>query len=89
MNFFKQVLATIVGLTIFQIISFIMFFVFIGIIAASFKGSSGSSASTETIEENSLLTLKLNYEIKERDGFPQFDFNDLEGLSKEKAGLQS
>lgn len=89
MNFFKQVLATIVGLTIFQIISFIMFFVFIGIIAASFKGSSESSASTETIEENSLLTLKLNYDIKERDGFPQFDFNDLDGLSKEKAGLQS
>ena len=89
MNFFKQVLATIVGLTIFQVISFLMLMIFIGLIASSFGDGGGSSRGLKTIADNSLLVLKLDYDIEERDGYSPFDLNNLENISPEKAGLQS
>ena len=89
MNFFKQVLATIVGLTIFQVISFLMLIIFIGVIAGSLGDDGGSSRGAKTIADNSLLVLKLDYDIQERDGYSPFDLNNLENISQEKAGLQS
>ncbi len=89
MNFFKQVLATIVGLTIFQVISLIMVFVFIGALVASLDEIDTAGSATTTIDSNSLLVVKLNYDIQERDGFAAFDWSNMESFAKEKAGLQS
>ncbi|MCB0509366.1 MAG: signal peptide peptidase SppA, partial [Bacteroidetes bacterium] len=90
MNFFKQVLATIVGLTIFQIISLILFFIFIGALVASVKTMrDGLASETVSVEDNSILVLDLAYDILERDAFSSFDFTDLNSFPKEKPGLQS
>lgn len=89
MNFFKQVLATIVGLTIFQVISLIMLFVFIGALISSIEDIDSAGSAVKEVKPNSLLSLKLNYDIQERDGFSSFNFGDLESFPKERAGLQS
>ena len=89
MSFFKQVLATIVGLTIFQIIAFIMFFVFIGILVSTVKTAGDEFSGEVKIEEQSVLVLDLARDISERDGYTDFNFTDMESLPKEKAGLQS
>lgn len=86
MNFFKQVLATIVGLTIFQIIAFIFFMIFVGIIISS--GESNGDVSAD-IKDSSLLIFDLDYDLKERDGYTAFSLTSIESLPKEKAGLQS
>ena len=86
MNFFKQVLATIVGLTIFQIISFIMIMIFLGVLLSSVGG--GEKEVVE-IKNNSVLTLDLSYTIKDKNGFTEFSALDLENLPQEKAGLYS
>ncbi len=86
MNFFKQVLATIVGLTIFQIIAFILFMLFIGVVISSSEKSMSDSVE---ISDASVLIFDLNYDIKERDGYSTFSLSDIENLPTEKAGLQS
>jgi protease-4 len=74
MNFLKSTLATILGLFIFTILVSIPFFIFLGIVLSS------SSAEKEvTLKENSVLHLKLNQPILERDvenpfeGLPMFE----------------
>jgi len=89
MSFFKQVLATIVGLTIFQIIAFIMFFIFIGILVSTVKTAGSEFAGDVKIKEQSVLVIDLSRDLSERDGFSDFSFTSIEGFPKEKAGLQS
>lgn len=84
MNFFKQVLATIIGLTIFQIISFIFFIIVIAAIVAS----SDSSANIVEVKDHSVLYVDLSYAISDK-GHDEFSLGDLESLTKEKAGLQT
>lgn len=86
MNFFKQVLATIVGLTIFQIISFVMFLIFFGILLSTV---SGSEKEVVQVKENSLLTLDLSYTINDKSGFTDFSALNIQDLPEEKAGLYS
>jgi len=86
MNFFKQVLATIVGLTIFQLISFLMTFIFIGILIASLGGIEQQIVE---VEDDSVLTLDLSYTINDKNGFSDFSVNDFKNLPTEKAGLYS
>jgi len=62
MKFFSNVLATIVGLFIFTILSFFFFFIIIVIISAS-----ASSEKEVTLEDNSVLHLKLDRPILERE----------------------
>jgi protease IV len=57
LQFFKYVLATIVGLLVFMVIGFLIFF---GIAA-----SLGSSADKTTVEANSVLKMDLNTSIQE------------------------
>lgn len=88
MNFFKQVLATIVGLTIFQIIAFIIALIFIGTMVASF-GSKAESSLKADIEDNSIIQLDLSKGVSEKDGFTSFNFASPQEMPKENAGLQS
>jgi protease IV len=89
-NFFKQVFAVIVGLTIFQFISLfitVLFFVaFLG--AVKSMGEGGFSRSKIKVEDNSVLWVDLSYSIPERDGMPKFDIFSLSEM-KEQIGLQS
>jgi protease IV len=89
MSFFKQVLATIVGLTIFQIIAFIMFFIFIGIVVSTVSTTGDEFTGDVKIKEQSVLVVDLSRYLSERDGFSDFSFAAIEGFPKEKAGLQS
>ena len=72
MNFLKTTLATIVGLFVFSIIISIPFFVFIGILLSSSKDE------VVKLKENSVIHLKLNKQILEREvedpfeGLPMF-----------------
>jgi protease-4 len=89
MSFFKQVLATIVGLTIFQIIAFIMFFVFIGILVSSVESAGDEFSGKVNINDESVLILDLARDLSERDGFTQINLTSIEGFPKAQAGLQS
>jgi protease IV len=73
MNFLKSTLATIVGLFVFTILVSIPFFIFIGILI-----SSSSEDEVVTLKDNSVIHLKLNKPILEREvedpfeGLPMF-----------------
>ncbi|MEX0968772.1 MAG: signal peptide peptidase SppA [Bacteroidia bacterium] len=74
-DFFKYVLATIVGLILSQIILSLLFMIFIGIIIAS--ASFGDKSDEADIKSNSILHLKLDFPIVERtsdDPFQQLAF---------------
>lgn len=90
-SFFKQVLAVIVGLTVFQLISFIMtIFLFLAIAGAiKSMGDSGFGKQKVKVEDNSVLWLDLSYEIPERDGMPGFSLDFSSFSSGEVTGLQS
>ena len=72
MNFLKTTLATIVGLFVFTIIISIPFFVFIGILLSSSKDE------VVKLQDNTVIHLKLNKQILEREvedpfeGLPMF-----------------
>lgn len=80
-NFFKYLLATVVGVFLVQVI---IFFIFMGMIAAL-----SPSDETTTVKPNSVLELRFDYEIKERTSdnpFEDFSFgSDMD--TKEKIGL--
>lgn len=80
-NFFKYLLATIVGVFLVQIIIFI---IFIGMIAAL-----SPSEKAEVIKPNSVLHLTFDYEIKERSSDNPFEDFSFGGSmeAKEKVGL--
>jgi protease IV len=87
LNFLKYVLATVVGLLIFM---FIGFLILIGIAA------SASTKEKVEIAENSVLELKLNKPIAERDpqnplqelGFSFGAFSSTDGLDQIKAAIR-
>ena len=65
MNFIKNVLAVLVGLAIFSLISFFGFFVLIGIIASS-------TETTTTVSDDSVLLLNLKGQIHEQVPYDPF-----------------
>ncbi|WP_162425596.1 signal peptide peptidase SppA [Pontibacter pudoricolor] len=87
LQFLKYVLATIVGLLLFSLISFLIMF---GIIA------SAASKDEVSIVENSVLELKLDKPIAERDpqdpwqeiGFAFGGFSSTDGLDQIKASIR-
>jgi len=81
-QFFKYMLATMVGIILVNVIGF---FIFIGVIAMVFAGS---NKETDAVKDKSILVLKFDYEITERTSsnpFDNFDFSTLE--SKIQPGL--
>ncbi|WP_299365172.1 signal peptide peptidase SppA [Winogradskyella sp.] len=66
MSFLKRVLSTIVGLIIFSILSFIVFFMFI-----AFLGSQGEEPII--VENNSVLNLKLDFNIEDHIGKKEYE----------------
>lgn len=91
-SFFKQVLAVIVGLTIFQLIAFIITVVFIMALVGSIKSldeSSFSSKQKVDVKENSVLWMDLSYEISDRNSMPKLNFSDFSGMPSENLGLQN
>jgi protease IV len=87
LQFLKYVLATIVGLLLFSLISFL---IMVGIIA------SAASKDEVSIVENSVLELKLDKPIAERDpqdpwqelGFAFGGFSSTDGLDQIKASIR-
>lgn len=90
-SFFKQVLAVVVGLTIFQLISFIMtIFLFLALAGAiKSMGESGFGKQKVKVEENSVLWLDLAYAIPERDGMADFSFDFSSISGGEVIGLKT
>ncbi len=83
MDFLKNVLAVVTGLFVFSIISFIGFFLIIGILAAS-------SDQTVVVTENSILRLNLSGEIHEKvpdNPFPQLFGESIPMLSVINASI--
>ena len=80
MKFLKVVLAAFIGTLIALLINF---FIKVGVISSMISSFTKSEAkeTAATVKPNSVLYMKLNYEIPDRstdDGFPSFDFNSLE-----------
>jgi protease IV len=90
-SFLKQVLAVIVGLTVFQFISllftFIFLFAFIG--ALKTMGEGGFSKGKVKVEDNTVLWVDLSYAVPERDGMTEFNIFSLSEMPKEQLGLQT
>ena len=86
MKFFKVVLAAFVGTLIALLI---MFFVKVGVYSAMIAGLSRSQSETSTVvKPNSVLFMKLNYDIPDRtidNPFGAFNFSTMEAL--ETTGL--
>ena len=82
LQFLKYVLATVVGLILFTIVSF---FILVGIAAAV-----GSSQDTTVLKDNSVLKLDLNHAIVENVSDDENPFKDLAGSfmdSNESIGM--
>lgn len=82
LQFLKYVLATVVGLILFTIVSF---FILVGIAAAV-----GSSQDTTALKDNSVLKLDLNHAIVENVSDDENPFKDLAGSfmdSNESIGM--
>ena len=77
-QFFKTVLAVILGLLLF---TFIGFFMLIGVVASASKEKKVEIAS------NSILFLDLNYEIMEQTKEGALDYMDLTSITKKSFGL--
>ena len=85
MKFSKVVLAAFIGTLIALVINF---FVKIGVVSAMISSLSKDTETSTVVKPNSLLYMKLNYEIPDRttdDPFSSLDFNTMETL--ESTGL--
>jgi len=85
MKFSKVVLAAFIGTLIAMLITF---FVKIGVVSAMISGFSSSSETTTVVKPNSVLYMKLDYEIQDRttdNPFGAINFNTMESL--EATGL--
>ena len=86
MKFYKVVIAAFIGTLIALLINF---FVKVGVVSAMIAGLSKSSPETTTVvKPNSVLFMKLNYEIQDRtvdNPFGTINFNTMETL--ENTGL--
>lgn len=84
-NFFKQVLAVIVGT---GIMGFIMFFIFFALIAASMS-MGASKKSNVNVKNNSILKIDLSSTIFEKDKAKDFSFSTQGFDMTENLGLQT
>ena len=86
MKFYKVVIAAFIGTLIALLINF---FIKVGVVSAMIAGFSKSDAETSTVvKPNSVLYMKLNYEIPDRttdNPFGAIDFNTMETI--ETTGL--
>ncbi|MCR5014526.1 MAG: S49 family peptidase, partial [Bacteroidales bacterium] len=86
MKFSKVILAAFIGTLIAMLI---MFFVKVGVFSAMISGiSKAESETSAVVKPNSVLYMKLNYDIPDRgtdDPFGSFDFNSMETI--ETSGL--
>ncbi len=82
MNFIKSTLATVVGLFIFTILLTIPFFIFLGIAL-----SASSQQEDVKIQENTVLHLKLNKQILEREVEDPFEGVPMFSLAQSGIGL--
>lgn len=85
MKFYKVVIAAFIGTLIALLINF---FVKIGVISSIIKNSSKDTETATTVKPNSVLYMKLDYEIADRTSENEFagiDFNTME--SKDVTGL--
>jgi len=82
MNFIKSTLATVVGLFIFTILLTIPFFIFLGMAL-----SASSQQEDVKIQENTVLHLKLNKQILEREVEDPFEGIPMFSLAQSGIGL--
>ena len=85
MRFYKVVIAAFIGTLIALLINF---FVKIGVISSFIKNASKDTEVATTVKPNSVLYMKLDYEIADRTSenkFAGIDFNTME--SKDVTGL--
>ena len=85
MKFYKVVIAAFIGTLIALLINF---FVKIGVISSFIKNASKDTEVATTVKPNSVLYMKLDYEIADRTSenkFAGIDFNTME--SKDVTGL--
>ena len=85
MKFSKVLLAAFLGTLIALVINF---FVKVGVVSAMISGMSSDSETSTVVKPNSVLYMKLNYEITDRtveNPFGSFDFSSQEML--ESSGL--
>ena len=85
MRFYKVVIAAFIGTLIALLINF---FVKIGVISSIIKNASKDAEVATTVKPNSVLYMKLDYEIADRTSENEFagiDFNTME--SKDVTGL--
>lgn len=77
-QFFKYVLATVVGITAVSIIGFFLFFIIIGALISS-------TEKQVTVKNNSMLVLNLDRQIVDRAANDPFEDLDIPGLSQIKS----
>lgn len=82
MKFFSNVLATIVGLILFSILSFFFF-----LMIASIFSMAASDGKDVKVKDNSVLLLKLDKPILEREIKNPFENLDIPGMEDEGIGL--
>ena len=85
MKFYKVVLAAFLGTLIALLINF---FVKVGVVSAMLSGLSSDSETSTIVAPNSVLYMKLNYEIPDRttdNPFAAIDFSSMESI--EATGL--
>ena len=85
MKFYKVVLAAFLGTLIAMLITF---FVKVGVISAMISSLSSDSETSTVVKPNSVLYMKLNYEIPDRttdNPFSAIDFGSMESI--EATGL--
>ena len=80
LNFLKNILATVLGIVISF---FFIFFIALGIIAATVGGG-----ETTEVKENSVLKISLNEPIIDREVNNPLNIDRLQGESERKAGLK-
>jgi protease IV len=80
MNFFKVLLASLLGTFIAL---FLLFLIFVGIISAAFSGAE----KEVTVVDNSILHIELDNQIVERGQESEFNFNPSSFESEQKTGL--
>lgn len=80
LNFLKNILSTVLGIVISF---FFIFFIALGIVAATVSGG-----DTTEVKENSILKISLNEPIIDREVNNPLNIDRLQGESERKAGLK-
>ena len=83
MKFYKVVIAAFIGTLIALLINF---FVKVGVVSSMISGMSKDKETSTIVKPNSVLYMKLNYEIPDRttdNPFNSIDFNTMESIEAE------